>query len=157
MLDSWALTGLKFGLSHVSKTDSKICRTWGKNAWRPSDLMSKHLKIINQTNTLLNKIGPFHLSWAQSSGRPSVDLDCWGCISHWNVVVQGESQPTGQPNPSSQIRPCPKSGPLCRHPNSLSTPPANGSSLATTQAREVTTCKVDCPDSEGLLEGPGRL
>lgn len=43
----------------------------------------------------------------------------------------------------------------CRHPRTL---PISlkmaGSPSATTQAREVTTCKVYCPDREGLTEGP---
>lgn len=121
MLHLWELTGLKFGLWH-SRTAAQICRTWGKCAWRPSDPMSKHLKVRNQTNELLNKRGPFHLPWTQWSGGPSTGLDGWGCISHWNVVVCGERQPVGQPNP-----PLLRSGPvlnqdLLADPNPHSTP-----------------------------------
>lgn len=34
---------------------SQICRSWGRNTWRPSDPLYKHLKVVNQTDTLLNK------------------------------------------------------------------------------------------------------
>lgn len=68
------------------------------------------------------------------------------------------SQPIGQPKPSP-----PRSGPhvndegpSCRHTSILHSP-TKRSPLPATQAREVTTRKVDCPDREALEAGLGLL
>lgn len=115
--------------------------------------MSKHLKVINQTNTLLSKQVLFTcLELSHLEGQVQIQIagaafptGMWWCRGRVNL--------RDSPIPPLRSGLVLNQG-LFADTLTLFPHPCNGSSLATTQAREVTTCKVDCPDSEGLLEGP---
>lgn len=123
---------------------SQICRNWGRNTWRSSGPLYKHLKVINQTDTLLNKDRSFHPALRNSTiirkamcGLRSIRLQfstgmCW-CM--W------EEPAYSSPALSPRNGPVLNQALLCRHPSTLPTPLQTAFPLPIAQAREVTTCR----------------